>query len=110
MVYKTKKSKNTNIKTLKDPHKYDIVDNTSSFTAQFLQFYLKKCDNETSAIPCADFGQDEQELKKYLDSHVLSLMRLVNFVDYDEVEPGVGPVKRAFDFIELVSDWNLTVS
>ena len=57
---------NTSIFTIKDANQYFLVDNVSSYTAKYLSFYLKKCDNKTSAVQCADFGDNDKLLIDYL--------------------------------------------
>lgn len=39
-------------------------------------------------------------MTKYLKSHSFALFSLVNYVDYENVEPGVGPVERIVRAIE----------
>ena len=59
----------TNIFTLKDRENFEIVDNVASMSSQYLSFQVKTCDNQTSSVTCADFGEDMALLKQYLSAY-----------------------------------------
>ena len=48
----------SNIFTLKDPQSYDLLDNQASHTAKYMAFQVLKCQNSTSEVTCADFGEN----------------------------------------------------
>ena len=101
--------KTTNILTLKDPHSYSIRDAFSSFNSEYLAFLVHRCNNATSTVTCADFGENEEHLGNYLAQYNMGLMSITNFIDYDEVDPFVGPMKQIEEWqqvkpIELKKD------
>ena len=85
--------KTTDILTLKDPHSYSIRDAFDSFNSEYLVFQVHRCNNATSTVTCADFGENEENLGSYLAQYNMGLMSLTNYIDYDEVEPFAGPLK-----------------
>ena len=88
----------TNYLTIKDPEKVILRDNLNSLAIQSLELKFQKCQNETSSVICAS----EDEIEKKIQSLTLVLGSLTNFVAYDEVEPGVGPIKRIARTVEVV--------
>ena len=86
--------KTTNILTLKDPHSFSIRDAFSSINSEYLAFLVQRCNNATSTVTCADFGENEENLGNYLAQYDFGLMTITNFIDYDEVDPFVGPMKQ----------------
>ena len=92
----------TSLFTIKDAKQYNLVDNVSSYTAKFLSFYLKKCDNETSAVQCADFGDNDELLIDYLANFQFVLQEATNFIDYENIEPHVGPLQQGNDFLDAL--------
>ena len=57
-----------------------------------------RCSNQTSTVTCAS----PDEITSYLAAHRLGLVTVLNYIDYDEVDPGKGPLKSAFQWIELL--------
>lgn len=101
--------KTTNILTLKDPHSYSIRDAISSFNSEYLAFQVHRCNNATSTVTCADFGENEENLGNYLAQYNMALITITNFINYDEVDPFVGPMKHIEEWtrakpIELKKD------
>ena len=84
--------------TFKDPDQINLRDGHDSLEVNQLEIYLSKCRNETSPIPCAS----EQEIDSKINEHSIFLRSLTNFIDYEEVEPGVGPVGRIPFTVELM--------
>ena len=84
----------TNIYTIKDPANYTLVDAIDARTARYLSFQVLKCDNDTSAVECAYFGEQNEYLQECLSRYSLGLINLINYIDFSEnVEPFKGPVK-----------------
>ena len=77
-----------------------LSDNAAATTANYLNFMIKRCDNETSEVTCADFGENDENLKAHLAQFNLGLISAFNFIDYTDMEPFVGPVKHASNFID----------
>ena len=94
----------TNIYTLKDKEEYNLIDNSASSTAQFLNFAIKRCDNATtiSSMECADFGKNDELLIEYLAQHTFAVLTSNNYVDYNEVDPFEGPIKHASNFVDNI--------
>ena len=74
----------TNIYTIKDPANYTLVDAIDARTARYLSFQVLKCENETSAVQCAYFGENNEFLKQYLSRYSLGLINLINYIDFSE--------------------------
>ena len=72
-------------------------------SSEYLSFQIKACDNQTSTVTCADFGDDEALFKEYLDKHSLLILNVVNFVDYSNIEPFEGPLKQTTQFMDVIS-------
>ena len=62
-----------------------------------LRIDLRRCINETQSIPCASNREIEDKIGKMN----LQISSLINFVEYEEVEPGVGPIKRISKTIKI---------
>ena len=58
----------TYLYTLKDAHDYSLVDNAASLSAEYLSVQLRMCDNSTAVVECADFGDNHEHLKSYLET------------------------------------------
>ena len=79
--------------TAKNLDDFTLVDNPESpATGRLISFAIKQCNNATSATPCADFGPGDEHLQAYLKKHKLVSYSMLSFVDYENVEPGVGPL------------------
>ena len=96
----------TRFLTIKDPQLVNLKDSVDSSAAENLYVELRQCINETQTIICAS----EQEIKERISSRILMISSLTNFVEYDEVEPGVGPIKSisrtvAIDKLALDSEY-----
>ena len=52
--------------------------------SKFLQLKIQNCDPEKSKVTCAG----EKERQKYFKTREISIKSLINFVDYENVEPG----------------------
>ena len=52
------------------------------------------CDNSTSTVACASFGANYELLYEYLAKYSLMVFRTSNYIDYDEVDPFKGPLKK----------------
>ena len=87
----------TNILTIKNPEKYDLINSSATFNSQFVVLEILKCEQETSSVQCA--GHDE--IVDYVTQHRLGLLTAFNYVDYGEVEPYQGPLKHAMQWIEF---------
>ena len=91
----------SNFYTLKDPFSYTLVDTQASIgTSNYLVFAIKKCNNSTSVVQCADFGQNEENLVTYLKSYSLVLTTAISYVDYEDILPFEGPVESTLQYIE----------
>ena len=66
-----------------------------------LTFTLKRCDQTDEENDCAD----DEELEEYVDRHRMFLFADRTFVDYENVEPRVGPIGHA---IEQISSFKLS--
>ena len=82
----------TRIFTLKDTEEYMLVDNAAATTANYLNFMIKRCDNATSEVTCADFGANDENLRAHLGGFNLGLISAFNFIDYKDMVPFEGPV------------------
>ena len=81
----------TNFLTIKDIDKHYLRDSIDSLSTVNLDIEVKRCDrNNTSSIECAS----EEETLKYFGQNGFHLATLQNFIDYQDVDPGVGPIKR----------------
>ena len=58
---------------------------------------MLRCNNATSSVPCASY----EEINTYISSRRFGLVTLFNFIDYDTVDPFKGPLKTAFQWVEL---------
>lgn len=65
-----------------------------------MSFVIRMCNNSTSPVECAPFGDNYELLDEYLARHSLFMQKTTNYVDYDEVEPFVGPVKQTSQVVE----------
>ena len=82
----------TNFLTVKDTDQVNLIDKFDISSVNFLEVYFQKCQNETSLSPCASFEQ----IDAYIGNHTIVMGTFTNFVEYDDVEPGVGPIKRIY--------------
>ena len=62
--------------------------------AEFFSFFIKMCDNSTSTVACASFGENYELLYEYLAPYTLFIFKTNNYIDYDEVDPFKGPLKK----------------
>ena len=77
-----------------------------------LSFNVKKCNNATSEVVCASFGENNEHLKQYLSQFNIHLQSLMSYIDYGaDVEPFIGPVRNSYQLIESVrlSELNLNM-
>ena len=83
--------------TLKDPEKYNLKNNagSSSFDLEAFAFVIKTCNNATSAVVCAHFGDNYEFLDEYLAKRSIFLHKTTNYIDYDDVDPFEGPIRKA---------------
>ena len=51
-----------------------------------------RCQQNSSPLPCAE----KSEIDKYMARHALNFGTLHSFIEYDNVEPGISPVKQFF--------------
>ena len=58
-----------------------------------LGFFFKECKNETSSIVC----KSQSDIDKFVKKHTITLATMRSYVDYDNVDPGVGPVNFLFE-------------
>ena len=72
------------------------IKNTDSFNLQgqypfgnTLTMQLVRCKPSTSPVPCAE----ESEIRQYISQLILFFGSIESFVDYEDVEPGIGPIK-----------------
>ena len=86
--------------TLKDAEKYSIVDNVSSLSSIYLNIQVRKCNNQTSEVTCADFGEQDQYLKNYVRTQQIILLTAINFIDYEDIVPYEGPVRHSQQVID----------
>ena len=84
--------------TIKDPEQANLRDSHDSSGANQLEINFSKCRNETSSQPCAS----EEEIDSKIRGYTIMLKTLTNFVEYDDVDPGVGPIKRIATTLELM--------
>ena len=91
----------TDVLTIKDPHNYTLVDELDNIeTSRYLSLFVQKCDNLTSSVPCAYFGESNEYLRAYLNRFTFGIISLVNQVDYEsEIEPFKGPVAQISTWI-----------
>ena len=80
----------TNFLTVKNPELVNIKDSIDSAANEILTIFFRRCVNETRSVLCAS----DVEFEEYIGNHSVMLSSLINFIEYEEVEPGVGPVKR----------------
>ena len=94
----------TNIYTIKDPEKYSLKNSVGSSTldAEFFSFVIKMCDNSTSTVVCASFGENYEHLIEYLTRFSLFIFTTTNYIDYDEVDPFKGPIKQISELAYIV--------
>ena len=76
---------------IKDPENINLVDNSSSFNSEFLNVQIHRCNNATSTVTCASYA----EIDTYIQDRRFGFGTLLNFIDYDEVDPFKGPLKTA---------------
>ena len=88
----------TNLLTVKEIDKHFVRDSKDSGASVSLEFNIARCDNKTKLeSDCAS----EAESVEYLTSNNFYMMTLQNFIEYEEVDPGVGPVVRIPRSVEL---------
>lgn len=79
----------SNFTTVEDTSQIVFKNNAqANINARFLRFSLEECNNVTSMVPCA--GKDE--IDEYMKNHKMELWSIKSFVDYSQVDPGVGPI------------------
>ena len=69
---------------------------------EFFAFMIKMCDNSTSSVVCAPFGDNYELLYEYLERHELFIFKTTNYIDYDEVDPFKGPLKRISEIVSTI--------
>ena len=81
----------TPLYTVKNPELVNLRDNYDSSAMESLRVKFKRCINETdSTTICASDSEIDAEIGR----HNVLLTSLINFVEYEDVEPGIGPIKR----------------
>ena len=78
----------TNFLTIKDPSSYGLSGNL--YVGKSLAVDLVRCQPNVSPLPCAE----ESEIEEYMQKHTLWFSNIRSFIDYENVEPGIGPVKQ----------------
>ena len=76
--------------TLKNPELVNIRDSIDSSSVEGLRIYFRRCINETQSVVCAS----DEDIDQHIGKYYIMLSTLINFVEYEDVEPGVGPIKR----------------
>ena len=77
---------------------------TSPFDGEFLSLQVRLCENDTSPVVCADFGENNKFLREYLAGFNLYLLSTTTFADYDDdVDPFKGPLKKAHSIVDGIS-------
>ena len=51
--------------------------------SRILTFDVKKCNNATSEVPCAPFGENDSLLDEYLKQYDIKFVQALAFIDYD---------------------------
>ena len=85
--------------TIKDIHNYSLINNVESQFGTIFHFKINKCNNSTSEVTCADFGPNDEKLNNYLHSATFIAFSALNYVDYNNVEPFIGPVVRTLQYM-----------
>ena len=91
----------TNFITLKNPQNFNLKNRALSKDNQILALTLQRCNQTNSEIDCAN----DEELRDYVNKNILQFMIDRTFVDYEKVEPRVGPIGHA---IELINSFSLS--
>ena len=94
--------------TVKNPELVNIKDNIGSLAYELLFVSFRRCVNETQSVVCAS----DVDFKEHIGKYNVMLMSMINFIEYEEVEPGVGPVKRTLRTISyepLSQDLSLSI-
>ena len=82
--------------TLKNSQNFNLKNKILGKDNQILTMTLQRCNQTNSEIDCAN----DEELRDYVNKHKLNFMIDRTFVDYENVEPGVGPIGHATEVIE----------
>jgi hypothetical protein len=83
--------------TIKDPEKHFLKDIKDSLSSVILEINVARCHSATSNVEC----KSDEEALAYLEKFNIHLSTLINFIDYENVDPGVGPIKRTASTVEL---------
>ena len=83
-----------NVLAIKDIDSYDLKG--TYFSGKSLVVELLRCQPNSSPLPCAE----ESEINEYLSKHILTFGRIQSFIDYDNVEPRISPVKQFFSNVK----------
>ena len=86
----------TEIITASNPESIDLVDNSASFTSRSLSIQISRCDSDDSSVECAS----EPEFLQFMEKFSFAIITAINFVDFGDVEPFIGPIKNAMQFVE----------
>ena len=79
--------------TLKNPQNFNLKNQAYGKDNQILSTTLQRCNQTNSEIDCAN----DEELRDYVNRHILNFMIDRTFVDYENVEPGVGPIGHTIE-------------
>ena len=61
-------------------------------------FFFKKCSDDTSPGIC----KSPEEIEAWTQKHSIVLVTQRRYIDYEDVEPGVGPVRTVFEELEVI--------
>ena len=74
---------------------------TAPFDGQFLSLQVRLCENATSPVVCANFGENKRFLREHLAGHNLYILSTTTFADYDDVlDPYKGPLKKIHSIVD----------
>ena len=82
-------------KTLANLDEFELRGNLRTDSSQYMQLKVMLCNNSTSPVPCAPMTYDTEDvpsIKSFLSPLTLNIAVLRRFIDYENVEPGVGPI------------------
>ena len=69
--------------TLKDSEQYEISGSRAGFGSKLISLEVRKCNNETSEVPCAPFGENNSLLDEYLKQYTIAFSQALAFIEYD---------------------------
>ena len=85
----------TDFLTIKDLSSYGLAGGV--YTGKSLAVDLVRCQPNISPVTCSEEG----EIENYMQKHILWFANIRSFIDYENVEPGIGPVKQFMKDIKL---------